>query len=211
MKKLKVLYLLLLSVAIFVIFYEALLPGNISEQHSNKVKDILYNVVDVFKNEEKKSVKYYKTSMIINEDEEACFNNNENLSISLRKIKSFTENTETVKTPDKEIKFFGDEFTIPSFIRKLVGHFLAFFVLGILGFLCTFSYISNKYLAFGVNATLGFYVALISELLQLIPAGRVCNMKDVVIDFTGYLLAGLLMLIFYFLKSSVANRKLAKE
>lgn len=77
-------------------------------------------------------------------------------------------------------------------IRKSVGHFGAFLVLGILGAL-TYYIIFNKSLkgkliSFCVTMFAGFAVAGITEILQLpyFTEGRYCSFDDVMLDFNGY-------------------------
>lgn len=85
--------------------------------------------------------------------------------------------------------------TIENFyyiIRKSIGHFGAFLVLGFLG---SFTYyiifkkdLKGKLLAFAVNLVAGFAVAGITEILQLpyFTQGRYCSFDDVLLDFSGY-------------------------
>lgn len=85
--------------------------------------------------------------------------------------------------------------TIENFyyvIRKSIGHFGAFLVLGFLG---SFTYyiifkknLTGKLLAFVVNLAAGFAVAGITEILQLpyFTQGRYCSFDDVLLDFSGY-------------------------
>ncbi len=77
-------------------------------------------------------------------------------------------------------------------IRKGIGHFGAFLVLG---FFATFSYFmlfskstKGKLWGFGVCVVAGFAVASLTEILQLpiFTQGRHCAFKDVMIDFGGY-------------------------
>lgn len=77
-------------------------------------------------------------------------------------------------------------------IRKSLGHFGAFLVLGIFGSL-TYYIIFKKNLkgklgAFAVNLLAGFAVAGITEILQLpyFTQGRYCSFDDVLLDFNGY-------------------------
>ena len=77
-------------------------------------------------------------------------------------------------------------------IRKGIGHFGAFLVLGIFA---TFSYFmlfskstKGKIWGFGICVVAGFAVAGLTEILQLplFTQGRYCSFKDVMIDFGGY-------------------------
>ena len=87
------------------------------------------------------------------------------------------------------------EDTIDNFylwVRKALGHFGAFLVLGIFA---SFTYciafkknLRGRLIAFIVCILAGFAVAGITEILQL-PAfttGRFCSFSDVMLDFAGY-------------------------
>ena len=85
--------------------------------------------------------------------------------------------------------------TIKNFyylIRKGIGHFGAFLVLGIFA---TFSYFmlfpkstKGKIISFAICLVAGFAVAGLTEILQLpyFTQGRHCSFKDVMLDFKGY-------------------------
>ena len=77
-------------------------------------------------------------------------------------------------------------------VRKSIGHFAAFLVLGILGSLTYYilfkKNLAGKLGAFVVNLIAGFAVAGITEILQLpyFTEGRYCSFNDVLLDFNGY-------------------------
>ena len=104
-------------------------------------------------------------------------------------------------------------------IRKSIGHFGAFLVLGFLGTL-TYYIIFNKrftgkLLACVASLFSGFAIAGITEILQLpyFTEGRYCSFDDVLLDFSGYctaaipialiILAGHLILALFRRKRSV--------
>ena len=89
-------------------------------------------------------------------------------------------NIYTEKTLDVEV---FDDFA--TFVRKIMGHFSLFAVLG-LGFLGVFYFLAKrKYLAplFAVLAGVGS--ALFSEFLQMFAEGRFAHMIDVMVDSLG--------------------------
>ncbi len=102
-------------------------------------------------------------------------------------------------------------------IRKLFGHFGAFFLLGCLaGLTCAlFDRGSKKQriLTLTLLAAYGFLFAGLTELLQLdlFTSGRGCSFRDVLIDFSGYLPAFLLTyggyLIVCILKERAKNKR----
>ena len=84
------------------------------------------------------------------------------------------------------------------FVRKSIGHFGAFFVLGGLGafaFLLTFD--KRKWI-FSVPLTtvLGFAIAGLTEYVQTFVPGRYGAWSDVFLDFAGYISATILVIIF---------------
>lgn len=84
---------------------------------------------------------------------------------------------------------------INRFTRKVIGHFSLFLITGVFGMLALVAYKDKlRYLySFLINISYGFVLGGISELLQLIPKGRACQFKDVIIDTLGYFFGGLLV------------------
>ncbi len=84
---------------------------------------------------------------------------------------------------------------INRFTRKVIGHFSLFLITGIFGMLTLVAYKEKlRYLySFLINISYGFVLGCISELLQLIPKGRACQFKDVIIDTLGYFFGVLLV------------------
>ena len=85
---------------------------------------------------------------------------------------------------------------IHQFIRKAIGHFGIFFVDGIFGYLTFSRFLSferkyNLLLALGV----GLFIASLSEIIQLFAPERGPSVLDVMLDFSGYLLGVLLVII----------------
>lgn len=90
------------------------------------------------------------------------------------------------------------------FIRKLVGHFLYFSVLGIVSILFFYSFYnySNFNLLFFLNYLSGFGFAFITEFVfQNLADERFPSMEDVIIDCTGFLFFSIFLLKYFFYKN----------
>lgn len=98
---------------------------------------------------------------------------------------------------------------INRFTRKVIGHFSLFLVTGVFGILTLVSYKDKlQYLyALLINLGYGFALGGISELLQLIPKGRACQFKDVIIDTLGYFLGAFLLLMALEIKNKKVKNK----
>lgn len=86
--------------------------------------------------------------------------------------------------------------------RKLVGHFGSFFVLAVFGVLTIVFFVSRgkkRIISSSVMIGYGAVLAALSEILQLLTTGRSGNFKDVMIDFSGYLLGYILCMAMVFL------------
>lgn len=94
--------------------------------------------------------------------------------------------------------------TLSMLVRKLIGHFGLFFVCGFFGVNTFINFITNKKYSIILNLITGLLIAIISELLQLIPVGRLCQISDMLIDYSGYLLICVIY-IFIRRKSLVTN------
>lgn len=72
------------------------------------------------------------------------------------------------------------------YVRKGIGHFGAFAILGVVG-TCAFLFIaSDKMGGAAVSLALGISLALATELIQLHVPGRFGSADDVTLDFIGY-------------------------
>ena len=73
-------------------------------------------------------------------------------------------------------------------VRKALGHFGAFAMLGILGTIAFFMFFRKDLYLFGqaISISIGYFVAALTEEIQRHTAGRAAKMSDVVIDMRGY-------------------------
>lgn len=90
-----------------------------------------------------------------------------------------------------------------TFIRKAFGHFGLFAISGLLSSLAVYLSFnplkwSKLYLSI-ITLEFGLLMGLITELIQLSVAGRSGELTDVLIDFSGYLLGFLIILLVVFL------------
>lgn len=93
-------------------------------------------------------------------------------------------------------------------VRKVIGHFMWFGLIGIFGYLTFRSFFFKKYyLTLATGIPTGFVIALISELLQMLSSGRSCEFKDMMIDLGGYLTAFLVFIIVYLIVFFVNKKK----
>ena len=88
-------------------------------------------------------------------------------------------------------------------IRKAIGHFGAFFVLGLMGAVAYLFFspkgVGARIAAFILCLSGGFAVAGITEICQLpvFTSGRYCSFSDVILDFNGYALSAVIVFAVY--------------
>lgn len=97
-------------------------------------------------------------------------------------------------------------------VRKGIGHFGAFFVLGIFSTFTWLLFFGHKKMFFSVpvNIILGFGVALLTEIIQLYVPGRYGAMSDVMLDFSGFIISAMIITIGFIIHEIVTfikNRK----
>lgn len=82
-------------------------------------------------------------------------------------------------------------------VRKALGHFTIFFINGILGFLTFYLFLEDKTLwqISVISLAIGLFIASVSEIIQHFIPGRAGAFTDVMINFSGYLSATLLLLL----------------
>ena len=83
-------------------------------------------------------------------------------------------------------------------VRKSIGHFGAFFVLGMLGTFAFLLQFDKKKWFFSVplNISLGFGLAALTEYIQTFVPGRCGCWDDVWLDFSGFMSANLIFTLF---------------
>lgn len=96
-------------------------------------------------------------------------------------------------------------------IRKGIGHFGAFFVLAVCAAFVVIFFFKRKVLTFGLSLVAGFLVAFITELIQLFVPGRSGALKDVGIDFFGYLCGTILVALIYFIVVFIRKKRREKK
>jgi len=94
-----------------------------------------------------------------------------------------------IKDPDK----------YSTIIRKLLGHFCGGMAIGLFSSLFIHSINKlNVYIALGINLTYSFIYFFFTEyVLQNIASNRCPSMKDVLIDYSGFLIPALIIGITY--------------
>lgn len=86
-----------------------------------------------------------------------------------------------------------------SFIRKGIGHFGLFFVFSLFGTISLTCLKQNRFIkvkCFAFVLLYGIFIAILSEILQMIPENREPSYKDVLIDLAGFLCPLIIFIIF---------------
>lgn len=115
-----------------------------------------------------------------------------NVTITVSTTNGETTNSVHVKITVTPLTLADTVDNFYYFIRKAMGHFGAFLVLGIFGSLTYYiifkKSLKGKLIAFLTCIFAGFAVAGITEILQLplFTYGRYCSFSDVLLDFVGY-------------------------
>lgn len=96
---------------------------------------------------------------------------------------TYNDDSNLSTTITLNVRLYG---TFGQFVRKVIGHFLLFTVLGI-GFYCVYLFlIKKRWLAIPLSIITGFILACTSEALQLTADGRFASWTDVFVDFFGF-------------------------
>ncbi|HKM30159.1 MAG TPA: VanZ family protein [Bacilli bacterium] len=103
------------------------------------------------------------------------------------------------------LKIEIDYETFHQIVRKAIGHFGSFFVIGIFGYL-SFTSLSSYYSrSVGLSVSIGAIVAITAELFQLLAIERGPLWSDMAINFSGYIISTFICLIIFMI-----NRKRAR-
>ena len=104
-----------------------------------------------------------------------------------------------------------DEFA--TLIRKVFGHFGLFMISGLLSSLAFYLCLNKcnwakHYLVAIIGLSFGLIMGILTEVIQLNAPGRSGEFKDVLIDFSGYLLGALIVALILFI---IIRKKLKKS
>lgn len=122
----------------------------------------------------------------------------------------YTIDFEVEKTP-----FIEDLVSFFYMVRKGIGHFGAFLVLGILGSFGLLLMFDKKKWIFSIplNIILGFGIAGLTEYIQTFVPGRSGNWDDVWLDFSGFMTAAsiiMVMILLIYFRKYIKNCKKKK-
>ena len=101
-------------------------------------------------------------------------------------------------------------------IRKGIAHFLGFITFGFVSFFMYLLFIKDNYegnikkslIVILVN---GLVFAILTELIQLVSPGRDGTIRDVILDYIGYLIAFIISLIAYLIYTLIRKKKGIKD
>jgi len=104
---------------------------------------------------------------------------------------------------------------LPAFylkVRKALGHFGAFFVLGVFSSLTYYLFLNKnkRTLSIIINVSQGAALAGLTELIQLLTPGRTGTMIDVLIDFSGFIIAAIILTIIFIIKEKDPSKEESK-
>ena len=128
-------------------------------------------------------------------------NSEQSTETSSQVVEVVTEVVEKV-TPDD---YVVDKDKVSFLTRKIIGHFGYNVIMGVFLLLAIYAFFYDKcdkaqykkysFKLFLIVITFSLVIAIISELIQLIPAGRSCEIKDMAIDYSGAVLGSLLSML----------------
>lgn len=90
-------------------------------------------------------------------------------------------------------------------IRKLIGHYSLYILIGASGSLFYLSIIKNSYISNTINILSGIFLASITEIIQIFASDRGPALQDVIINFQGYLTASMIIGTAYVIIKTIKN------
>nr|WP_316621410.1 VanZ family protein [uncultured Ruminococcus sp.] len=97
-----------------------------------------------------------------------------------------------------------------NFIRKM-AHFSEYTVLGLLLSTTVYQYRKDRKKTLLTALPIGALVAVCDELIQIFPAGRSCQVTDMLIDTCGILFGALLVLLFITIIDRIRKSKVTER
>lgn len=96
---------------------------------------------------------------------------------------------------------------IKVWVRKGIGHFGVFALLGLFTTLTYYFFIKKQYLSIIITILSGLLTAILSECIQLFSEGRVGSFADVILDFGGFIITFLITEVIIILFEKYKKKK----
>ena len=106
------------------------------------------------------------------------------------------------------LESIGAPFLLTEHIVRKLAHFTEYAVLGALLSVTVYLYVQKRLRSFLLTLPIGLAVTVIDEFIQTLSEGRSCQVTDMLIDFSGVLLAALFVQFVLFL---IYRHKIKKE
>ena len=95
-----------------------------------------------------------------------------------------------------------------SIVRKVIGHFAYFGLIGLFGFLTYYFFTESLKYTLIFTAISGALMALESELLQFFASERGPSIVDALIDYSGYVLASLALFLIVYIAKQIKKKEM---
>ena len=118
---------------------------------------------------------------------------------SLDAFESTTQSDPLVDSINAFFKSIGLPIVVDDFIVRKAAHFSEYAVLGALLSVTVYLYAQKRWKSFFITLPIGAAVAVCDEVIQLFPVGRSCEVRDMLIDFSGVLTAALIVQLILYL------------
>jgi VanZ family protein len=137
-----------------------------------------------------------------------AFENNEQSTESSDKVTDTIVDAIDQITPGEEsITNKVDIEDIKLWVRKGIGHFGVFALLGVFTTLTYYLFIMKRNLSIIITLLSGLFTAIISECIQLFSEGRVGSFIDVILDFGGFIITFLITEVIIILFEKYQKKK----
>ena len=117
--------------------------------------------------------------------------------------------TKTIKINVNKQQLIEDLGSFFYKVRKALGHFGAFLVLGIFSTLTYLTLVNKRkwFVSIPLNFIAGFYIAFLTEFIQRYVPGRSGNVNDIKIDMSGFLISSIILTIILLIVELCKNKK----
>ena len=109
------------------------------------------------------------------------------------------------------LRSFGFTFSLSEGVVRKLAHFTEYSVLGVLLTTTVYLYTQKRAMTFCISLPSGVLIAVCDELIQIFPAGRSCQVTDMLIDTCGILFGTLLVLLFITIIDRIRKSKVTER
>ncbi|MBQ6337235.1 MAG: VanZ family protein [Ruminococcus sp.] len=126
---------------------------------------------------------------------------------SMSAVESTEESSPVTDMLNNLLRSLNIPLTLTENVVRKLAHFTEYTILGFLLSSTVYSYVRERKKTLLLSLALGAVIPICDELIQLFPEGRSCEVRDMLIDFSGVAFAALIVFLIISIKEKRTKKK----